>query len=211
MKYVTQYEKNGEFKKYDSIVLMSRSPRRLELLNFLNPISKSVEIDERSVEEEYMNKYADKPFFEKAAVTCCELAKAKSGNEKEEGSLYISSDTMVIHNDRIYNKPKNESEAKDMLMSYFGCEHKVVTSVCLRMGESTDVFYTTAIVKFSDYNKEFDKIIDEYIKSGKSFDKAGAYGIQELDPRLIEYIEGDLNTIIGFPVAETIQKIYAII
>ena len=104
MKYVTQYEKNGEFKKYDSIVLMSRSPRRLELLNFLNPISNSVEIDERSVEEEYMNKYADKPFFEKAAVTCCELAKAKSGNEKEEGSLYISSDTMVIHNDRISSR-----------------------------------------------------------------------------------------------------------
>lgn len=42
-------------------------------------------------------------------------------------------------------------------------------------------------------------------------DKAGAYGIQDLDPRLVAYICGDINTIIGLPVAELAKRIGDII
>ena len=37
MKFVYDYEKNGELGKIQSVVLMSKSPRRRELLSFLNP------------------------------------------------------------------------------------------------------------------------------------------------------------------------------
>jgi len=39
-------------------------------------------------------------------------------------------------------------------------------------------------------------------------DKAGAYGIQELDPRFVASIYGDVHTIIGLPVAEVSRRIF---
>ena len=57
MKFVYDYEKNGDLGKIQSVALMSKSPRRRELLSFLNPILSSIEIDERAIEDRYMDLY----------------------------------------------------------------------------------------------------------------------------------------------------------
>ena len=94
-----------------------------------------------------------------------------------------------------------------MFMSYFGKSHFVITGVCLRSKNYLDVFYSIAEVRFTDYYKEMDEIIDGYLIEKNVMDKAGAYGIQDLDPRLISYINGDINTIIGLPVSEVSRRI----
>lgn len=208
MKYVFDYEKHGNLDKFNKVVLMSSSPRRIELLKFLNPKTMKKEIDERSIERKYMKKYQDEEFLKRASYTCCEISKEKSNMDLEDDCIYISSDTMVINDSKIYNKPKDKEEAKDMLYSYLGKKHYVVTSVCIRTKNYIDVFYTISKVKFVEYYKELDIIIKRYIDSNLPMDKAGAYGIQELDPRLVEYIEGDINTIIGLPVCELSRRIY---
>lgn len=58
---------------------------------------------------------------------------AKSDRSLEKNTLYISADTIVVFENKIYNKPKNLREARDMFLSYFGKSHYVVTSVSLRM------------------------------------------------------------------------------
>ena len=208
MKFVYDYEKNGDLGKIQSVVLMSKSPRRRELLSFLNPILSSIEIDERAIEDRYMDLYKNDEFLIRAGKACCEVAKEKSNlSDLEVDTLYISSDTMVILNDKIYGKPKDMEQAKAMFMSYFSKSHHVITSVCLRSRAYIEVFFTVAEVRFTDYYNSLDEVIDNYINENNVMDKAGAYGIQDLDPRLVSYICGDINTIIGLPVAELSKRI----
>lgn len=207
MNYVNNYEKSGKIGKYNRYILMSKSPRRRDLLSFLKPEIDSIGIDERAIEEKYMKKYNGCDFIEKAGKTCAEIAKAKSDVDLIKDYLYISSDTMVIMDDKIYGKPKDIIEARRMFMSYFGESHFVVTGVCLRSENYLDVFYSVAEVRFTDYYKALDDIIDSYLKEENVMDKAGAYGIQDLDPRLISYVKGDINTIIGLPVSEVSRRI----
>ncbi|WP_105300665.1 Maf family protein [Anaerococcus marasmi] len=207
MNYVNDYEKIGKIGKYKKYILMSKSPRRRDLLSFLKPEIASIRIDERAIEEKYMEKYKGCDFIERAGNTCAEIAKAKSDVHLVKDCLYISSDTMVILDDKIYGKPRDMAEARDMFMSYFGKSHFVITGVCLRSENYLDVFYSIAEVRFTDYYKALDDIIDSYLKEENVMDKAGAYGIQDLDSRLISYINGDINTIIGLPVSEVSRRI----
>lgn len=207
MNYVNDYEKIGKIGKYKKYILMSKSPRRRDLLSFLKPEIASIRIDERAIEEKYMENYKDCGFIERAGKTCAEIAKAKSDVDLVKDCLHISSDTMVILDDKIYGKPRDMAEARDMFMSYFGKSHYVVTGVCLRSENYMEVFYSIAEVRFTDYYKALDDVIDEYLKGENVMDKAGAYGIQDLDPRFVSYINGDINTIIGLPVSEVSRRI----
>ena len=210
MKYVKNVTKIGKLDKFTSVILVSKSPRRNELLkNILDFESTSTDIDERKIEELAYEKYKDREIIEKLALVCCEIAKAKIlPLELKENTLYISSDTIVINDGKILNKPKDYDEALVMLTSYLGKVHKVVTSVCLKSKNYKEIFYTFSNVKFSEKTEKNIELLKEYIDEGTVYDKAGAYGIQDLNPVLIDYIEGDLNTIIGLPVSEINKRIF---
>ena len=209
MKYVKNVTKIGKLGKFNNVILVSKSPRRNELLkNICDFESISTDIDERKIEELAYEKYKDREIIEKLALVCCEIAKAKIlPLELKENTLYISSDTIVINDGKILNKPKDYDEALDMLTSYLGKVHKVVTSVCLKSKNYEEIFYTFSNVKFSEKTDKNIQLIKDYIDEGTVYDKAGAYGIQDLNPVLIEYIEGDLNTIIGLPVSEINKRL----
>lgn len=209
MKTIVDYEKHGELTAFSQVVLLSNSPRRRDLLAFLEPEVASVEIDERAIEDHYMAVYVEDDFLTRAAKTCCEISKAKSDILLEAGKLYISADTIVLSDDKIFNKPKDLDEAEAMLRSYFGKSHYVVTSVCLRMTTYLDVFYAVARLDFVDYYDELDGAVRTYVRDKRPLDKSGAYGIQELDPRFVKEIHGNLYTIIGLPVAEVAARLFA--
>ncbi|RSJ75371.1 Maf family protein [Streptococcus cristatus] len=208
MKTVFDYQREGEKGRIRRFVLLSTSPRRKELLSFLNPEIQAVEVDERAIEEHCMATIDDQDFLTKAAKICCEISKAKSDLDLEAETLYISADTIVVVDGQIYNKPQDLAEASRMFRSYFGKSHHVVTSVCLRMQGFLEVFYTVAQVDFVDYYPELEPVIEVYLHEKRPLDKAGAYGFQELDPRFIRSITGDMHTIIGLPVAETSYRIF---
>ncbi|MGT2895260.1 Maf family protein [Streptococcus entericus] len=209
MKTVIDYEKYGELTAFSQVVLLSNSPRRRDLLSFLNPEIAGVEVDERAIEDHYMAVYAKEDFLTRAAKTCCEISKAKSDKLLEDGKLYISADTIVLSDDKIFNKPKDLSEAETMLRSYFGKSHYVVTSVCLRTTTYLDVFYAVARLDFVDYYDGLDEAVQSYVRDKRPLDKSGAYGIQELDPRFVKEIHGNLYTVIGLPVAEVSARLFA--
>ncbi|HFI0644593.1 TPA: nucleoside triphosphate pyrophosphatase [Streptococcus suis] len=208
MQTVFDYQKEGSQPALTSYVLLSNSPRRKQLLEFLQPQIASVEVDERGIEGYFMEQFADDDFLTRAAKTCCEISKAKSDIDLLPGHLYISADTIVVADGQIFNKPQDLAEAETMFRSYFGKSHYVVTSVCLRSSQSLDVFYTLAQIDFVDYYPALEEVIQSYIHEKQPLDKAGAYGIQELDPRFVAGISGDIHTIIGLPVAEVSRRIF---
>lgn len=207
MNYNFDFIETGKKAPIEKYILLSGSPRRASLLSFLNPQICKTNIDERSIEEHYMERYKNEEFIHRVGMTCCQISRAKSNIEMENNTMYISADTMVVMDDQIYNKPRNLDQARQMFLSYFGKTHHVVTSVCLKMKDYENTFYTIAEVEFVNFYEELSKVIEEYLKEENVMDKAGAYGIQDLDPRFVKRISGDINTIIGLPVSEVAYRI----
>ena len=209
MKYVKDVYKKGRLNKFNKVVLVTKSPRRIELMqNICKFTLKSSEIDERKIERESLEEYKNLDDFHKFALTCANITKAKLSNiDIAEDTLYISSDTIVINDGKILGKSTDYEDAYNMLNSYLGKIHQVITAVCLMEKDYIELFYTYSNVAFSNKSNRNITIIKDYINTKKVYDKAGAYGIQEINPSLIRYIEGDINTIIGFPVNEISTRI----
>ena len=186
------------------IILASASPRRRELLKKAG-IHFVVELPD------YDENISDKEFSYKLVEMTAEKKGYSIVQKVKSPAIIISADTVVIHNDRILDKPKNYENAYKMLKELNGQTHKVVTSVCI-----IDTLSGKKLIENGTSEVTFCKVSDEeihrYIKKYKPFDKAGSYGIQELPEYFIKEIKGDYNNIVGLPVKmlkkmiEKIQK-----
>ena len=185
--------------KGKSIILGSNSPRRKELLAGLG-IDFIVNTG-NTFEEVYE---ADTPHERIPEV----LSEGKSygfHRPLEEGEILITSDTLVLCEDRVMGKPRSREEAFDMLRFLSGKEHKVITAITVRDSQRCKTSSDTAIVFFKELS---DKEIEYYVDTFKPFDKAGAYGIQEWIGYIgIGKIEGSFFTIMGLPVHLVYQEL----
>ena len=122
-----------------------------------------------------------------------------------EGEVLITSDTLVLCEDRVMGKPRSREEAFDMLRFLSGKEHKVITAITVRDSQRCKTSSDTAIVFFKELS---DNEIEYYVDTFKPFDKAGAYGIQEWIGYIgIGKIEGSFFTIMGLPVHLVYQEL----
>ena len=123
----------------------------------------------------------------------------------EDGEILITSDTLVLCNDRVMGKPHSREEAIDMLKWLSNREHKVITAITLRDSVRCHTTSDTAVVHFKNLSE---KEIEYYVDTYKPFDKAGAYGIQEWIGYIgIDRIEGSYFTIMGLPVHLVYQEL----
>lgn len=175
------------------IILASSSKRREEILNKYNfkfeIIKKDIieKIDENDKPEELVMSLA----FRKA------YAVAKDHPEK----IVIGADTVVVFKGEILSKPKNSEDAFRMLSLLSGKTHEVITGISildLDRGQKIVDFEKTK-VKFRDLDKD---IIDKYISTKESFDKAGSYGIQGIGALLVEKIDGCYLNVVGLPLVK---------
>lgn len=78
-----------------------------------------------------------------------------------------------------------------------GRKNTVYTGVVIKLGDSQVVTFTeTADVYFGQIT---DEQIQAYVNTGEPLDKAGGYGIQGVGGTMIERINGDYFTVMGFP------------
>lgn len=213
--FSTVPQENGTLGFFEHVVLMSGSPRRRALLAFLHPRREHVPCDEESIRQASLAETVGKPMVERAAIAARALAYAKTGGQNLVDSdtedqneafsllsntLYIAADTMVIHNEEIYNKPRDMAEAERMMRSYFGKTHTVVTAVCLRTLQGTLQYETFAEVTFSPYAPQMEGQLQAYL-TPQLLDRAGAYGLQDMPPGFLAGVNGDPYTVIGFSVS----------
>lgn len=174
------------------IILASASPRRAEILTKMGindftvipaEISEEIDIDDPI---EYVKSLAKQ--------------KALHVSMANDG-IIIAADTIVVLNDEILGKPKDENDARNMLNKLIGNAHSVYTGVCVidtvsgenvNDYEKTDVFFRALSANE----------IGEYIKTKEPMDKAGAYGIQGRACSFIERIEGCYYNVMGLPAAK---------
>ena len=180
-------------------ILASTSPRRHELLSKLN-IEFSVTAP--SFDESKFNLSADPE-----SVETLSLYKAKSVCKKiTVSALVTGADTVVVSGNKILGKPKTREEAYKMLKSLSGKTHHVITGIGI-VDTGTGMEYTGHDVTYVTFNELSDEQIFDYIDSKKPYDKAGAYGIQELPEDFVKSVDGEIDNVIGLPTKILIKLI----
>ena len=190
--------------KGKKIILASGSPRRKELMSALDI---EFTVDTGNTFEEKFND--DTPHRDVPEL----MSRGKSHGfhrNLEKDEILVTSDTMVLCDEKIMGKPKDKSDAVRMLKILSGREHQVITAVTIRSTEREKTFSVTSNVFFKDLS---DCEIDYYIDTYKPYDKAGAYGIQEWIGYVgISRLEGSFFNVMGFPTQrfyEELQKFLA--
>lgn len=183
-------------RRMKKLVLASASPRRKELLSqigldFIVCLSDAEEVITKTVPAEIV----------------MELAKTKAEaiwkKTEQENCIVLGADTIVVKDDEILGKPKDEQDAARMIQMLQGCVHQVYTGVCFYYREDgSDIekchlFYGCTDVQVAPMSRQE---IATYLQQGEHRDKAGAYGIQGFFERYIEGIRGDYANVVGLPV-----------
>lgn len=180
------------------IILASSSPRRAQILRGMNlPFTVlHPNIDETVHPDEPAIVYTRRMAREKARAINFELQ-----NMLPEASLIVASDTSVVHQKEVLGKAGTRQEARSMLTRLSGRRHYVVTAICLL--HNTDhvrrlgLAHSITVVRFQDLSKQD---IETYLDSDEWQGKAGAYAIQGQGSFLLDYFQGSLTGVVGFPV-----------
>lgn len=173
------------------IILASASPRRKELLK---NIIKDFTIIPSEIDETTPNNIKPKEVAEYLATK-----KALDIFKTHPNDIVIGADTTIVFNDKVYGKPKNKLEAKQMLQEFSNNTHYVVTGVSVVSNKHTISFSSINEVKFY---KLQESEIEEYLNEDEYKDKAGSYAIQGKAVVFIKEIKGDYNSIVGLPLSQ---------
>ena len=178
------------------LILASKSPRRSQLLR---EAGFEFSVHGLDVDESFPPEMPVEDVAEYLA-----RRKALAGRHLiQDREILISADSVVILDGQIYNKPTDYADAFRMIRLLSGCQHTVITGVCLLGAEQERSFSDRSEVYFEGLS---DEEIDHYIRRCQPFDKAGAYGVQEwIGLCKIRRIEGSYANVMGLPV----HRVYA--
>jgi septum formation protein maf len=118
----------------------------------------------------------------------------------------LAADTVVELNEKVFGKPKNREEAFKFLKTLSGKVHRVITAYVFKNISKNILIKEVVVseVKFFDLDND---TINWYLDTGEPFDKAGAYGIQGYGRILVEKINGDFYSIMGFPISNFLENL----
>ena len=178
------------------IILASNSPRRKELLSGLGVDYEVKTLPD--VDESYPDGLSGEEIAKHIARGKAEAYRSLI----QADELVITADTIVWLDGTVMGKPKDEEEAKDMLMRLSGKTHQVITGVCLTTASTQKTFATVTDVTFATLT---DEEVDYYVTRYQPMDKAGSYGVQEWIGFVgVENLSGSYLNVMGLP----IQRLY---
>lgn len=176
------------------LVLASASPRRRELLARLGleVIPAPVDIDESPLPGEPQ------------LTVPLRLAQRKAAAAQERFSSFpvLAGDTVVICDGRILGKPRDNKDAREMLLTLRGRAHLVATASALFYAGKSASALDVVTVSFSAFPLA---LLDWYLAGHEWQDKAGAYALQGQAAVFVERVEGNVQAVVGLPLARLPQ------
>ncbi len=112
-------------------------------------------------------------------------------------AVVIAADTIVVIDDAVLGKPRDDAEAARMLRTLAGRTHTVFTAVAVARGTRVESGVEAVTVTFRPLD---DATIAAYIATREPMDKAGAYGIQGFGAAIVERIDGDYFAVMGLAI-----------
>ena len=181
-----------------NLILASSSPRRRELLSRMEI---PFEIEPAGIAETKIR-------GEDTSTAVLRLSgeKADAVAKNHPADLVVGADTVVELDGRMLGKPKDATEAGQMLQELSGKTHKVLTGVTLICHDEKhrSSFLELTEVSFHHIDRED---IYYYVSQHAPLDKAGAYGNQDWRGVFVSGIKGCYHNVMGFPLARFHQHL----
>lgn len=140
------------------------------------------------------------------------LAKAKAEAllpRISQPAVVITADQVVVCNGNLHEKPRSAEEAREFLQKYSnGHPAETVAALVVTNMENGKQAVGVDIAK-THYNFIPNSVMEDFIKNGDPFSKAGGFAIQSsvLQPYL-QKIEGTEDSIMGMPI-KLLEKLLA--
>ncbi|MDD9197077.1 Maf family protein [Aliivibrio sp. S3MY1] len=184
------------------VFLASGSPRRKELLTQLGYQFELLSID---VEEVHQSHETPLMYVERLSKDKAQAGVRALERTKNKHVPVLGSDTIVVIDGVILEKPKDFEDAKRMLLALSGRQHQVMTAVTLA---TSDDIRTKTVITQVWFRTLSEQEIEQYWESGEPCDKAGSYGIQGSGGRFVSRIDGSYHAVMGLPLMETDQLLH---
>ncbi len=182
------------------LVLASASPRRRELLEQLGL---NLQVTPANVDETPLTGERPADYVRRVAGAKCD---AVAGARAMDLPV-VAADTIVIVDDQILGQPRDEADARRMLLALAGRRHEVTTAYRISFGGRTlDRAVTTAVSFRSLQPAE----VDAYLASGEWKGKAGGYAVQGRAGMFVTEMRGSHTNVIGLPLAEVLADLQAL-
>ncbi len=187
--------------KQFTFVLLSQSPRRKQLLTeagltfAVQPADVDETIRDRHVKQDIL-------VVTKNKVDAHPLAPMTIG---------IACDTVVVFGGKVYGKPKNKEEARTFLQTLSNRKHQVISGLVVKaVGKKQTKYYQAVEVTYVFFRKISGPEIEEYIATKEPYDKAGAYGMQDLRRQFVKRVNGCYYNVVGLPMSN-LREIFELI
>jgi septum formation protein len=193
------------------IYLASRSPRRRELLSQIGVRYHLLLFRERprgntaepqDVDEAPLANEAPAAYVERMARAKADAGWRRMLQRNLPPAPVLAADTTVALKDGILGKPRDRTEAAEMLAALSGQRHEVLTAVALKHHDQVEFALSTSEVLLKKLSADE---IALYAASGEGDDKAGAYAIQGRAGRFVVELRGSYSGVMGLPLYETSQ------
>ena len=181
-----------------SLILASASPRRQELLQSVGLKFKIIpaRVNENYLAGESPRQHVKRLSIDKAIIIARQYPDA----------WVLGADTIVVIDGLILGKPKNKTQAREMLQKLSGNEHKVFTGFTIAQA-AAEVYQTKVIQSAVRFKTISPKEMDWYVSCDEPYDKAGGYAVQGKGTCFIQSIRGSYTNVIGLPLCEVIEAL----
>jgi septum formation protein len=179
-------------------VLASGSPRRSEILGqagvpFEIVVSK---VDEQTRPGEPPAELARRLAREKSLDVAASLSDVPA-------RPVLGADTIVVIDEDVLGKPRDEAHAIELLTRLTGRTHCVMTGVAISWTDGRGV-HSEVVRSEVEMRPASRAELVEYVAVGESLDKAGGYALQGEGRRFVVDVRGSRTNVIGLPLEETL-------
>ncbi|MBT3834684.1 septum formation protein Maf [Candidatus Peribacteria bacterium] len=171
-------------------ILASKSPQRKEILERIGIDFEIIppDFDETSLDESDPVKRAELLAISKAQSVSCD----------HPDRWVIGVDTLVVsENSELLEKPTDARHARRMLELQAGHKSAVHSGLCLMKGNKRHSGVNTSYVVFKKLSSEE---IDTWMRTKIWQNRSGGFQIEGEGEKLFKSIEGEKDSIVGFPV-----------
>ena len=177
----------------NNLILASNSPRRKEILEkFKIPFS----VKSSPYNEIFTNEKPEKQVLNLSKGKIEALIKS---NPELNSSIILGADTCIDLDGEIIGKPDTEKEAKEILTSFSGRSHKVITGLTLYNGKNF-TFTQDKSITLVNFAELTITEINWYLNTREWQGAAGGYRIQEQGYLLTNSISGSWYNVMGLPI-----------
>ena len=181
-----------------NLILASKSKVRESILkeSGIKCIAHPSNVDEGPIKESLLNEGASPEIISKNLAEI----KANKVSEKFHDKIVLGADSVIDLNNQIISKPKDRTQAMQILKKLNGKSHFLISSVCISKNGSMIWNYTDkATLTMKNMTDEILKIYLSKI-SDEALYAYNVYQIEGEGKNLFSKIEGDENTIMGLPI-----------